>query len=843
MRTTQGSARRARTWVITLLTLALVAVGFPASADTPEHRPAHHFSAAKNWLNDPNGLVFHEGVYHLFFQHNPLGNGWGNMSWGHATSTDLVHWDEQPVAIPFDANEGVFSGSVVVDHENRSGLGTAENPPMVAIYTSAYTAASGRDGIQAQSLAYSTDDGQTWTKYAGNPVIDLNSREFRDPKVFWHEPANEWRMVAVIANEHKVTIWRSANLKNWTRLSDFGPMNATGGVWECPDLFPLAIDGDPDNVKWVMLVSLNPGSIAGGSGTQYFVGEFDGTTFTPDGPATYEPPAGTVLQDFEGGYAGWSPTGTAFGSEPAAGTLPGQQTVSGYVGERLVNSFIDFDNAQGELTSPAFTINERYLNFLVGGGRHPAVPGATQEDPGGTVFTDFETLDPETHLPTGWRATGDFVGYGATPSGLPNHQGQNVLDTCVVPDKCDSAVGTFESPEFTVTQKFVNLLVAGGTHPLGVSAPTVVELVVDGQVVDSVTGNNSGDMDWRHLDASSVLGKQAHLVVRDNRSSGDWGHLMVDDIRFGDTAAGPRDTQTTVNLVVGGEVVRSETGGDSESLDWASWDLSDLQGQSAQIKIIDHNSGGWGHILADQFTLAAEPAQSGTQRASWVDYGRDNYAGVTFNGLPQDQRISISWMNNWQYAGDVPTDPWRGQMALPRELSLVSTPAGPRLSQSPVPGIDDVLVNQTKQQVKLRGVAAGEAPTGKSAELARVEVRVDLGSANEAGVVLRRSADGAIGTRVGVRRDGTLVLDRRHSGNVAFNPLFASLEEASVTVRDGEASFTAYLDRSSVEAFGESGQVSITDLIYPPASATGVGTYVEGGTAKAIDVKITPMTP
>ena len=210
----------------------------PAAADTPQHRPAYHFSPAKNWMNDPNGLVFHKGVYHLFFQYNPLGNVWGNMSWGHATSTDLVHWDEQPVAIPFDANEGVFSGSVVVDTTNSSGFGTAQNPALVAMYTSAYTAASGRDGIQAQSLAYSTDDGQTWTKYSGNPVIDIGSREFRDPKVFWYEPAQEWRMVAVIANEHKVLIWRSADLKQWTRLSEFGPRNAIGGALGVPGPLP-----------------------------------------------------------------------------------------------------------------------------------------------------------------------------------------------------------------------------------------------------------------------------------------------------------------------------------------------------------------------------------------------------------------------------------------------------------------------------------------------------------------------------------------------------------------------------------------------------------------------------
>lgn len=835
---------RRRRGAVLLAVTVLAALGVaPASADTPQHRPAYHFSPAKNWMNDPNGLVFHKGVYHLFFQYNPLGDRWGNMSWGHATSRDLVHWEEQPVAIPFDANEGVFSGSVVVDTTNSSGLGTAENPPLVAMYTSAYTQASGRDGIQAQSLAYSTDDGQTWTKYSGNPVIDIGSREFRDPKVFWYEPAKEWRMVAVIANEHKVLIWRSADLKAWTRLSEFGPRDAVGGVWECPDLFPLAVDGDPANTKWVMLVSLNPGGIAGGSGTQYFVGDFDGTTFTADGPATYEPPAGTLLQGFENGYAGWTATGTAFGSQPAAGTLPGQQTVTGYVGERLVNSFLDFDASQGTLTSPEFTIDRPHLNFLVGGGRHPAVPGATQGDPGGEVFTDFETLDPATRLPAGWSATGEFVGYGATSSGLPYHQGDKVLDTCVVPDRCDPATGTFVSPEFTVTRDWVNLLIAGGNHPLGTSGPTVVELVSGGEVVGSVSGNSSGDMDWRHIDARSVVGEKARIVVRDDNSSGDWGHLMVDDIRFSDTAAGPRDTQTTVNLVVGGEVVRSATGSDSEALDWTSWDLSDLQGRRAQVRIVDHSSGGWGHILADQFMLADAPAKNGTDRASWVDYGRDNYAGVTFNGLPDSQRTTLSWMNNWQYAQDVPTSPWRGQMTMPRTLSLVSTPDGPQLRQVPVAAVEKALVNRDKEQAKVRGMAAGERPTGLDATVARVEVRVALGSAQEAGVVLRRSADGAVGTRVGVRRDGTLVVDRTRSGDVGFNALFASVEEAPVTVRDGEVTFTAYLDRSSVEVLAEGGRRSVTDLIYPPASATGVAAYAVGGTAKAVDVKVTPLRP
>ena len=149
----------------------------------------------------------------------------------------------------------------------------------------------------------------------------------------------------------------------------------------------------------------------------------------------------------------------------------------------------------------------------------------------------------------------------------------------------------------------------------------------------------------------------------------------------------------------------SSTGSDSEALDWASWDLADLQGRSAQIRVIDHSSGGWGHILADQFMLAAAPAKNGTDRADWVDHGRDNYAGVTFNGLPDSQRTTIGWMNNWQYAQDVPTSPWRGQMTMPRTLSLVTTEAGPRLRQTPVRGVSAVTVNRDKQQAKERDQA------------------------------------------------------------------------------------------------------------------------------------------
>lgn len=259
-----------------------------ATATREAFRPAYHYASTNTWLNDPNGLVFHNGTYHLYYQNNPFGNVWGNMSWGHATSTDLLHWDEQPVAIPCDAGEDIFSGSIVVDSGNTSGFGDGTHDPLVAIYTSAFKEGHGLHGLQAQSLAWSTDGGYTWTKYAGNPVLNRDSADFRDPKVFRYDgPAGSyWVMAAVEAADFQVVLYRSDDLRNWDYLSSFGPANATGGVWECPDLFPLPVDGDPATVKWVLTVNLNPGGPNGGSAGQYFVGEFDGVAFRSETTVT-----------------------------------------------------------------------------------------------------------------------------------------------------------------------------------------------------------------------------------------------------------------------------------------------------------------------------------------------------------------------------------------------------------------------------------------------------------------------------------------------------------------------------------------------------------------------------
>ena len=330
------------------------------------YRPQFHFTPQTNWMNDPNGLVYFDGEYHLFYQYNPFGDTWGHIDWGHAVGRDLVHWQNLPVALPEESGVMIFSGSAVVDEKNTSGFGQNGKPPIVAIYTGYHPA----DGRQDQRIAYSTDRGRTWTKYSGNPVIDINSTEFRDPKVFWYERNKRWIMVLVLAAERKVRFYASPDLKRWTHLSDFGPAGATGGAWECPDLFELPLDGKPGRTKWGLIVNLNPGGFAGGSGAQYFIGSFDGTHFSAEGEDKLLPAPKGECADFEGtSYGGWTATGTAFGSGPArAPAIDSKQHVVGAFGSGLVNSRISGDDSQGTLKSPSFRVARDYIAFLVGGG-------------------------------------------------------------------------------------------------------------------------------------------------------------------------------------------------------------------------------------------------------------------------------------------------------------------------------------------------------------------------------------------------------------------------------------------------------------------------------------------
>lgn len=257
-----------------------------AQSNVEQHRPQFHFTPQKGWMNDPNGMVYFKGEYHLFYQYYPDSTVWGPMHWGHAISKNLVHWEHLPIALYPDTLGYIFSGSAVVDVNNTSGFGKkGGETPLVAIYTYHDMAGekAGKTDFQTQGIAYSLDKGRTWVKYANNPVIKSpNIRDFRDPKVSWHAASKRWVMVLAVADH--VEFYASKNLKNWEKTGEFGKNSGShGGVWECPDLFPMKVVGK-NETKWVLMLNIGNGAPNNGSGTQYFVGHFDGKTFKNDNP-------------------------------------------------------------------------------------------------------------------------------------------------------------------------------------------------------------------------------------------------------------------------------------------------------------------------------------------------------------------------------------------------------------------------------------------------------------------------------------------------------------------------------------------------------------------------------
>jgi sucrose-6-phosphate hydrolase SacC (GH32 family) len=324
-------------WKLIFLALALL---IQISAAQEEYRPVYHFTPPANWMNDPNGLVYFDGEYHLFYQHNPEGIRWGHMSWGHAVSSDLITWEHLPIALPELEDLMAFSGSVVVDQTNSAGFG---KNTMIALYTG-YRPSNGH---QAQYLAYSTDRGRTWKRYGDKPVLDIQSTDFRDPKVFRY--GGEWRMVIALPTERRVSFYSSADLKSWTWLSNFGPQGAVGGAWECPDLFRLPVDNWEGESRWVLQVDLDRRSRAGGSGGQYFLGTFDGIRFVVDQPSPrLLPPSGKRVA------SSWK--------------------VSEEV-ESIGSLVRSEDSGTGKAVSASFVIDRPWLNFQMKGGRHPGSLG------------------------------------------------------------------------------------------------------------------------------------------------------------------------------------------------------------------------------------------------------------------------------------------------------------------------------------------------------------------------------------------------------------------------------------------------------------------------------------
>ncbi|MCC5938978.1 MAG: glycoside hydrolase family 32 protein [Lunatimonas sp.] len=345
---------------------------------TETFRPQFHFSPPSQWMNDPNGMVFYQGEYHLFYQYHPESTVWGPMHWGHAVSKDLVHWENLPIALYPDELGTIFSGSAVIDHQNTSGLGSDDNPPMVAIYTNhhAEKEQAGDVDFQVQSIAYSLDKGRSWTKYAKNPVLDNPGiRDFRDPKVFWHGPTSRW--VMALAVEKVIHLYTSENLLDWTFASEFGEgIGAKGGVWECPDLFPM---NDPNgSEKWVMLVSINPGGPNLGSATQYFIGNFDGKQFTPldtvirwidYGPDNYAGVTWSNIPDTDGRrlFIGWMSNWLYAGAVPtvtwrSAKTIPRSLSLKGIHGKHLLHSQ-PIDELQGLRRDETVFLDEKRFDL------------------------------------------------------------------------------------------------------------------------------------------------------------------------------------------------------------------------------------------------------------------------------------------------------------------------------------------------------------------------------------------------------------------------------------------------------------------------------------------------
>lgn len=478
------------------------------------YRPQYHFSPLRNWTNDPNGLVWFDGEYHLFYQYNPFGDRWGHMSWGHAVSRDLLHWQELPVALPEENGIMIFTGSTVVDERNSSGFCTGGKACMVAVYTGHTPRSPGHAVLQTQNIAYSNDRGRTWTKYSGNPVLNLGLADFRDPHVFWSKAASRWVMVVALPNQHKVLFYRSTDLKQWERAGEFGPAGAAGGQWECPTLTEVPVQGAARQTRWVLKIGLNPGALQGGSGEQYFVGRFDGSTFTNENP-------------------------------------------------------------------------------------------------------------PETTL--------------------------------------------------------------------------------------------------------------------------------------------------------------------------------------------------------------------------WTDYGKDCYCALPFNGSPPGGPVLLGWMNNWQYAGDVPTSPWRGQMTIPRRLQLQSTPQGLRLAQQPIDlqalRGDRVSWNGTDPTALNRSLAA--LPRKDSSWELHAVIR--SGGARE--VVWKILAGADKSTLVGYNADrGEFFVDRTQSGNTGFQRNFPARTVVHWPVT-GPLDFTILVDRSTVELFAQGGLVTMTNLVYPPAGAGGIELSAAGGKPETIQVEWWPLRP
>jgi sucrose-6-phosphate hydrolase SacC (GH32 family) len=350
MKISQGSQREFLLKAfIFLLFLSNFGLSLNAQVYTESYRPQFHVSPTFGFMGDPNGTVKYKDKYHLFW-------------WGHLRSDDLVHWEQLNTNAlnGTPGGYGNWSGCVVVDEQNTAGFNSTEDTAMIAIYTLHHNPTN----VQQQAISISLNH-VSFQYFSGNPVIPNNGPDFRDPQVFWYQPTARWIMVVTKPVDRVIEIFSSDNLKNWTKESTFSDRGAKREVWEVPDLFPLLLNDNPSSVKWVMTCGMGPNRM------QYWVGDFNGSTFTVDpndNLISGKHVRGELFSNFENGFGNWTVEGTAFGSEPASGTLVNQQPVNGFTGFGYLNSFHEGDISTGKITSPNFLIEKRYINFQIGGG-------------------------------------------------------------------------------------------------------------------------------------------------------------------------------------------------------------------------------------------------------------------------------------------------------------------------------------------------------------------------------------------------------------------------------------------------------------------------------------------
>lgn len=766
-----------------------------------QYRPQYHFTPDTGWMNDPNGMVYYKGEYHLFYQYNPNSTVWGPMHWGHAVSKDLVNWTQEPIALAPDKNGDIFSGSVVVDWNNSSGFfnDTPDKTGLVAFFTNAIGA-----GGQEQSIAYSKDSGKTWTEYSANPVIPdpANTPDFRDPKVSWDNVHNKWVMTVAAGKE--VQFYSSSNLKNWTKTGAFGSQGqgSHAGVWECPDLYQMPVDGQTGKSKWVLSLSLGASATvdsppAAGSGMMYFVGDFDGSTFTADPQYKvtntkgqngivkgYDLMPGDVVNVYD------SQTG---GSKLGTGTVPANQssvsvTLSKYLGDNKGKVWVSVVKNGSEQTRQGEDYDAATVATSVGTSSAAPV-GDDITNPG------FEKGDL-----TGWTATGtEWSNKNVTNAttwwgGVYNQAGTYHCTGFVddgQPGGGDLATGTLESSQFTLGGNGqINFLIGGGD-----------------------------DMNNLYVTLETADGKELSQF--------------------------------------------KASGANSESYRRIVWDASKYIGEKLRIKVVDKATGGWGHINVDDFHVYnTVPYQntSDVQPINWLDYGPDFYAGVTWNDttkqsnvpdskygkyVPDGRRILLGWMSNWEYAGNTPTSTWRSADSIPREEKLVNTADGYKITQQPVKELQSLEKTPTKTLINTTVQSGGSnllsSVSGNTLELTS-EFNVDSSTASEFGIKVRESADGKEYTTIGYDpKTSTLFLDRSKSGGFTYPDYMPLKQQVVMKPTNGKIQLQIFVDKSSVEVFGNDGLVSITDQIFSDDSSKGVELYSTGGKTSVDSLKVYPL--